>query len=177
MTDSPHNHGRVIVVMGVSGSGKSHIGRAIAERLGASFHDGDDYHPDDNVQKMRAGTPLTDDDRMHWLDRLNALAREVLDEGEQTVIACSALRRAYRERLAGGDPRVMFVFLDGSFETIRERLCGREDHFFPESLLRSQFDTLEPPTADEAIRVDIDAPAERVVETALHALDARHSSA
>ncbi len=177
MNDSTRPAGRVIVVMGVSGCGKSHVGEAVAARLGAPFHDGDDYHPAENVARMRAGKPLTDDDRMHWLDRLNALARDTLDRGGETVIACSALRRAYRERLAGGDPRVMFVFLDGSFETIRERLCGREDHFFPESLLRSQFDTLEPPTADEAIRVDIDAPAERVVETALHALDVRRTSA
>ena len=140
----------MLVVMGVSGSGKSTVAAQVAGRIGALYLDGDDLHPPENVAKMRAGTPLTDTDRWPWLDRV---AKAMIDEraaGHGVVAACSALRRDYRDRLrAGTGGQARFIFLDASFALIHARLAVRVHHFMPEALLRSQFDTLEPPGPDE----------------------------
>lgn len=141
-----------IVVMGVSGTGKSTLALRLAEASGCPFLEGDDYHDDDAVEKMRGGAPLADEDRWPWLDRLGrALAREAAQHG-RAVAACSALKRAYRERLAaasGGGMR--FVLLDTDRDVLLRRLCEREGHYMPASLLDSQLRTLERPAADEPV--------------------------
>jgi gluconokinase len=157
----------IVVVMGVSGSGKTTLGKLLAERLGCEFLDGDDFHPPENVAKMTAGTPLADEDRWPWLERLNALLRERHD----AVLACSALKEAYRERLAAGLKRCEVVFLKGDFDLIRARLEERRHRYMPATLLQSQFATLEPPAG--AIEVDVAEPPGRCVETILAALAVR----
>ena len=152
----------IAVVMGVSGSGKTTIGSAAAARLGWQFLDGDDFHPPENVAKMSAGKPLTDDDRWPWLDRLNAELRERETRGESAMLACSALKQAYRDRLSRGLTDWRLVFLDGSFELLRQRMKERKHRYMPASLLQSQFATLEPPA--DAIRIDVAEPFERCVE-------------
>ena len=150
----------VIVVMGVSGCGKSTVGRLLAERLGWVFQEGDDLHPAANVAKMRAGVALTDEDRRPWLDRVAGWIEGRLVAGESGVIACSALKRAYRERLArpGG---VVFVYMRVDRHTLEERLAGRRGHFMPAALLPSQLATLEDPGPDESvIRADAKLSAE-----------------
>ena len=134
--------------MGVSGSGKSVVGQALARDLGWPFFDADDFHPPENVAKMAVGTPLTDADRWPWLDRL-ALEMGAIDKrGDNAVLACSALRQAYRDRISrAGDVR--FVHLAGDYDTIAKRIAARPHHYMPVSLLKSQFDALEEPTADE----------------------------
>ena len=142
----------IVVVMGVSGCGKSTVGAALAEALGWPFLDADDFHPPANVAKMAAGVPLTDDDRWPWLDRIADALAAATREGGDVVLACSALKRAYRERLARtGD--AVFVHLRGDAQTITERLAVRRHRYMPASLLASQFATLEPPP--DAIDVDI----------------------
>ena len=152
----------IALLMGVSGSGKTSIGAALAERLGWPFLDGDDFHPPENVAKMKSGTPLTDDDRWPWLDRLNAELRTREARGENAVLACSALKQAYRDRLSSGLANWRLVFLHGSFELLRRRAEERKHRYMPASLLQSQFDTLEPP--EEAIRIDVAEPLEHSVE-------------
>ncbi|MCK1641150.1 gluconokinase [Bradyrhizobium sp. 157] len=151
--------------MGVSGSGKSTIADHLAKRLGWRYEDGDRFHPPDNVAKMSAGHPLTDEDRWPWL---RAIADEIdrrAASGEHAVIACSALKRAYREILVHGRDDVRIVFLDGTLDLIAERLAARKGHFMPPGLLASQFRTLEPPGAGERpIIVSIDAPVENIVD-------------
>lgn len=145
----------IVVVMGVTGCGKSTVGEALAASLGWRFLDADDFHPPANVAKMAAGTPLTDEDRWPWLDRLAAELRAIGDAGGHAVLACSALRQAYRDRLAtAGDVR--FVHLSGDMPTIAERLAARQHRYMPPSLLASQFATLEPP--GDAIVVDVRDP-------------------
>lgn len=144
----------ILVVMGVSGCGKSTVGEALARDLDWPFLDADAYHPPENVAKMAAGTPLTDEDRWPWLDRIAAELQAILARGGHAVLACSALRAAYRERLArAGDVR--FVHLRGDYDTIAGRLAARRHRYMPASLLASQFATLEPP--GEALDVDIRA--------------------
>jgi gluconokinase len=145
----------IVVVMGVSGCGKSTVGEALAESLGWRFLDADDFHPPANVAKMAAGTPLVDEDRWPWLDRLAAEMRAINAGGGDAVLACSALRQAYRDRLAAaGDVR--FVHLAGDLPTIAARLASRRHRYMPQSLLASQFATLEPPA--DAIAVDVRDP-------------------
>ncbi|PRH76508.1 gluconate kinase [Streptomyces solincola] len=137
----------LVAVIGVSGSGKSTIGRALARELAVPYAEGDDFHPESNVAKMRAGTPLTDQDRMPWL---HAVADWLADHAaEGGVVACSALRRGYRDLLAAAAPGVFFVHLHGSAELIGARMAERHGHFMPSSLLRSQLDTLEALQHDE----------------------------
>lgn len=143
----------VLVVMGVSGVGKTTVGVAVATRLGWEFADADDYHSPANVEKMRSGRPLDDDDRQPWLEALHALAQDRLRQGSSLVLACSALKQKYRATIAGGDPRVRFVYLKGSFELLRERLAARHGHYMPAELLQSQFDALEEPA--DAFVVDV----------------------
>ena len=141
---------RAVVVTGVSGSGKSTIGKLLAPALGATFVEGDDYHPSSNVAKMRSGTPLTDNDRAPWLDTLGQVVGEHCRGGQSVVLACSALRRRYRDALARAACReLVFVHLAMTPAVLETRIKGRKQHFMPPSLLQSQLDTLEPLEADE----------------------------
>jgi gluconokinase len=142
-----------VVVMGVTGVGKTTVGRLIAERLGARFVDADDFHPPANVAKMRAGIPLDDDDRQPWLAALNAHLREAARRGDSVVLACSALKSAYRERLREGLPDLKLVHLVGARELIVERLGARSGHYMNPALLDSQIATLERP--DDALSLDV----------------------
>ena len=153
----------VYVVMGVSGCGKTTVGQALADKLGCPFYDGDDFHPAENVAKMAGGLPLDDDDREPWLARLHDLLSEHLVKRETAVLACSALKKKYRDQLRVND-ETRFIFLRGSFDLIWERMQARQNHYMKADMLQSQFDTLEPPGADEALIVDIDQDIERVLE-------------
>ena len=154
----------IVVVMGVSGSGKTTIGKLLAQRLGIEFLDGDDFHPPESVAKMAAGTPLGDEDRRPWLELLN----EKLKEKEKVVLACSALKQSYRDVLARQLARCTFVFLNGDIDLIRSRLVERRHRYMPASLLESQFAALEPP--QNAIDVDVAKTPERCVDQVLAAL-------
>lgn len=154
---------RPIVVMGVAGSGKTVVGQALATRLGRPFVDADDLHPTANVEKMRRGEPLNDDDRAPWLDAVGA----TLAGGSAPVVACSALKRTYRDRLRAAASGMRFVHLHGDRALIAERMAAREDHFMPLSLLDDQLATLEPLDADEhTIVVGIDQPVDAIVDEA-----------
>ena len=154
-----------LIVMGVSGSGKSTIADGLAERLRWTFEDGDRFHPASNVAKMSAGHPLTDEDRWPWLQAIADEIDRVCRAGEHAVIACSALKRTYRDILVHGRNDVRVVFLNGTQELIASRLARRKGHFMPPGLLASQFKTLERPGANERpIIVSIDAPVERIVD-------------
>ena len=154
------------VVMGVSGSGKSLIGAAFANALGVDFVEGDQYHPAENVERMAAGVPLTDENRAGWLRALAARIREAKDAGTGLVMACSALKRSYRDILRAEAPELQFVFLQGPRPLIADRLAGRRGHFMPPSLLESQFATLEEPSPDEDAWVcDINQSPEDIVAT------------
>ncbi len=149
--------------MGVSGSGKTTIGRAVAERLDAPFIEGDDFHPSANRRRLRAGIPLTDADRWPWLDRVADAVVRAHGSNQLVVAACSALKKSYRDHLRNRiDHEVVFVYLRGSFDLISRRLETRSGHFMPADLLHSQFSDLEEP--DRAIVADVDASVERVVE-------------
>lgn len=154
--------GRVgVVVMGATGVGKTTVGRALAERLGAPFLDADDLHPETNVAKMRRGEPLADDDRWPWLDAVGAW----LAAHPDGVAACSALRRVYRDRLRGAAPDVRFLHLLGGADVLDARLTRRTDHFMPASLVASQLDVLEPLDPDEpGLAVDCTLPVPAIVE-------------
>ena len=154
-----------LVVMGVSGSGKSTIAKALGERLGWRYEDGDSFHPKANVEKMKAGHPLNDNDRRPWLQAIADEIDRACNANERLVIACSALKRAYRNILVHGRDDVVIVYLDGGLELIAERLNQRKGHFMPAGLLDSQFDTLEPPRADEhPLVVSIDASVATIVD-------------
>lgn len=155
---------RAIIVMGVSGCGKSTVGRVLADRLGYVFLDADDYHPTSNVEKMRAGVPLDDEDRVPWLEGLVGLLDEHARRGLGVVLACSALKARYRRWLSSGKAVPRFVYLEGPASVIAARLEARSDHFMPTSLLESQLNTLEVPTS--AIVIDIDQPVEGIVDKA-----------
>ncbi|MDB5655616.1 MAG: carbohydrate kinase, thermoresistant glucokinase family [Tardiphaga sp.] len=166
-----------LVVMGVSGSGKSTIAQALAERLGWAFEDGDDFHPAANVAKMSAGRPLTDDDRWPWLRAIAAEIDRSSRNGGRIVIACSALKRAYRDVLVHGRDDIRIVYLDGSRELIAERMKSRKGHFMPTGLLDSQFATLQPPGSDEnPIVVSIDASVEAIIDAIIGQMTHRTNS-
>jgi carbohydrate kinase (thermoresistant glucokinase family) len=161
----------IVVVMGVCGCGKTSVGRRIAERMGWIFIEGDDLHPESNKQKMAAGTPLEDADRWPWLDRIVARAREIEVQGGSSIIACSALKRIYRDRLRRAGSDVRFVYLEGDRDLIGARMRARRDHFMPAGLLDSQLATLEPPGASEAAYTfDVALPVERIVDGASAAI-------
>jgi gluconokinase len=154
-----------LIVMGVSGSGKSTIAEALGQRLGWRFEDGDSFHPPSNVAKMSAGQPLTDEDRWPWLNAIADEIARVCEAGEHVIIACSALKHTYRDVLLRGRDDVRFVFLRGTKELIAERLAHRKGHFMPPELLTSQFSTLEPPeTSEHVITVSIDETVEAIVD-------------
>ena len=167
-----------LIVMGVSGAGKSTVGEALAARLGWRYEDGDSFHPASNVAKMHAGHPLTDEDRWPWLRAIAAEIDRVCQAGSHVVMACSALRRTYRDVLLHGRKDVRLIYLDGTEPLIGDRLGHRKGHFMPPGLLASQFATLEPPGADEhAVRVSIDAPVETIVDDVLDQLGLGRSEA
>ena len=163
---------QVLVVMGVSGSGKTTIARALAARLGWPYQEGDDLHPASNVAKMHAGIPLTDADRAPWLALIAAWIDARLAAGEPGVVTCSALKHAYREVLVGDRPHVRVLYLHADRMLIARRLAGRHGHFMPPSLLESQIATLEEPTPDEhALTVDVDGEADDVVDAVIRGLE------
>ena len=178
MSDSGAPAPRAIVVMGVSGCGKTTIGERLASALDWRFVDGDDYHPQANVAKMRAGTPLDDDDRMPWLDRLNAVLRHALARDERVVLACSALKGRYRAALAERVPTLAFVHLDGDPDLIAARIAARSHRYMPAALLASQLAALERPAG--AITIDVAPEIDEVVaaiRAALPGLAARNGAA
>jgi gluconokinase len=158
----------ILIVMGVSGSGKSTIGEALASRLNWPFHDGDSFHPPANVEKMRQGIPLNDTDRRPWLEAIREFMQHSHARNQNAVIACSALKSTYRDLLLQSEPWVRFIWLHGPRELIAERMQSRSDHFMPPSLLESQLNTLEPPA--NALVADISPSPDTIVETILSQL-------
>ena len=154
-----------LIVMGVSGSGKSTVAELLGKRLGWRFEDGDSFHPPSNVAKMAAGHPLTDEDRWPWLNAIADEIGRICKARDHVIIACSALKHAYRDVLLRGRNDVRFVFLKGTQELIADRLANRKGHFMPPGLLTSQFNTLEPPQASEhVITASIDESVEEIVD-------------
>ena len=145
----------IIIVMGVSGSGKTAVGRELARRLGCPFYDGDEFHPPENIAKMAQGLPLDDRDREPWLVRLRDLIGNHSRQGQTAVLACSALKKGYRDLLRAGGDQMQFVHLQGDFDLIWGRMRRRKTHYMKGEMLRSQFDALETPGADEAWIVDV----------------------
>jgi gluconokinase len=153
----------VYVIMGVSGCGKTAVGQALADALDAPFYDGDDFHSPENVAKMASGVPLNDEDRHPWLSRLHDLLAKHLARNESAVLACSALKTKYRDQLREGNEGVVFVHLDGDFDTIWQRIEARSGHYMKADLLQSQFETLEPPDSDEALIISVAQPVDAIL--------------
>jgi gluconokinase len=167
----------VVIIMGVAGAGKTVVGQSLARRLGGTFEDADDWHSAANIEKMRCGIPLTDDDRVPWIRALSGAIRNWMAERKNVVLACSALRKWQRAALREGIDAVAirFVYLRGTYETIDRRLRLRAGHFMPESLLRSQFETLQEPDPSEALVIDTDQPVATIVECIVASLEQRSS--
>jgi gluconokinase len=166
----------VIVVMGVSGSGKTVVGDALAARLGWAFEDADNFHPASNIEKMRNGEALTDKAREPWIRSLNDAIRNWIKDKQDVVLACSALRKWHRNALREGVPErdsIRFVYLKGTFDEIEERLRLRVGHFMPKSLLESQFAALEEPDSSEVVVVDIGKPVANIVDSIISGNSAR----
>lgn len=170
--DSPRT---ALVVMGVAGVGKTTTAQLLAEHLGWRRAEADEFHPQNNIAKMAAGTPLNDDDRLPWLQSIRDWISERAAAGEDVVLTCSALKRSYREILRAADARVRFVFLHGPSQLVAERMAKRQGHFMPTSLLNSQYGDLEPLQADEdGVTVDLRETPEDIVQSALRALGLAH---
>ena len=166
-----HEQPQHVVVMGVSGVGKTTVATALASRVGYEFAEADDFHPQTNIEKMSAGVPLNDEDRAPWLRALADWMRQRYDEGRSTVMACSALRRRYRDILREGAPDAFFVHLVGDQALLLDRMDHRK-HFMPSALLQSQFDTLEPLEDDEnGVVLDVADPPESLVDRAVEAVE------
>ncbi len=160
--------GRVIIIMGVSGSGKSTIGDILAEKLGYKFIDGDDLHPKANIQKMASGNPLNDEDRSPWLERIRDACYSLENKNEQGIIVCSALKKKYRDQIRDGNKKVIFLFLNGSFDLLLKRMESRTGHFMKASMLQSQFNTLEVPINEsDVITIDIDKSIDEIIKEAV----------
>ena len=160
---------RALIVMGVSGSGKTTIGEMLAEHFDCPFFDADDFHPKENVEKMAQGTPLNDEDRKPWLERLNKLLSEHLERGESVVLACSALKQSYRDLLSSDNDVAKFIYLKGSYDLILRRMQARENHYMKADMLKSQFETLEEP--QNALAIDIDAAPETITAQIIASLE------
>ena len=154
--------------MGVSGSGKTTIGQALSSALGWPFIDGDDFHSPENVNKMSQGIPLSDEDRLRWLDTLSHLLSENYNRGENLVLACSALKRIYRDQLRSNHPNITFIYLEGDIEMIRLRMQAREKHYMKPGMLESQFQILEPP--QNALQINIERPINEIVQEIIDVL-------
>ena len=168
MTQAAKQKPVILVLMGPMGCGKTTIGEMLADRLDRPFYDGDDFHPPENVAKMRAGVALTDADRIPWLQRLHAEIQLWLQQEISAVLACSALRQSYRDMLGIDQKSVIGVYLKGSFELIRQRIRRRQHRYMPDELLRSQFDTLEEPRG--GVTVDISASPAQIVSDIIEGL-------
>jgi gluconokinase len=155
----------VIIVMGVSGAGKTTVGQILAEKLSWNFSDADDFHSSENKAKMNKSIPLTDDDRKSWLESLSKHIGESLECSRPLVLACSALKRSHRAILAQGNEGIFFVYLRGDMDLIKGRLEERKGHFMSPALLKNQFEALEEPTPDDAVHVDISPEPEKIVDT------------
>ena len=164
--------GKSFILMGVSSTGKTSVGTEVAHRLGIKLIDGDDLHPRANIIKMGEGHPLNDEDRAPWLERIRDVAFSLEHKSEVGIIVCSALKKKYRDQIRDGNSNVKFLFLHGSYDVILERMRQRKGHYMKESMLKSQFETLEVPGADEpdVIPIDINAPFGEVVERCIQAL-------
>lgn len=164
--------GKSFILMGVSSTGKTSVGTEVAHRLGIKLIDGDDLHPRANIIKMGEGHPLNDEDRAPWLERIRDAAFSLEHKSEVGIIVCSALKKKYRDQIRDGNSNVKFLFLHGSYDVILERMRQRKGHYMKESMLKSQFETLEVPGADEpdVIPIDINAPFGEVVERCIQAL-------
>jgi gluconokinase len=150
----------IFIIMGVSGSGKSTVGKSVSKELGWKFYEGDEYHPAENVQKMKNGSPLNDEDRLPWLLSLRKIIEDAFEKKENIIISCSALKQAYRDILKVND-EVKFIYLKGSYDLIKKRMEVRANHFFKPAMLKSQFETLEEPEA--VIEIDISVATESTI--------------
>ncbi|GFE68014.1 gluconokinase [Chroococcus sp. FPU101] len=155
----------ICILMGVSGSGKSTIGQLLSQKLGWPFYDGDDFHPRENIAKMRQGIPLTDEDRRSWLSTL----RSLIEQNQNAIIACSSLKESYRDYLEGERTDIVWIYLKGSYEEILERMQHRQGHFMQPQMLRSQFATLEEPK--NALVIDISLLPEEIIDRIVNLLD------
>ncbi len=164
--------GKSFILMGVSSTGKTSVGTAVADRLGIKLIDGDDLHPRANIIKMGQGQPLNDEDRAPWLERIRDAAFSLEQKSEVGIIVCSALKKKYRDLIREGNDSVKFLFLHGSFELVLQRMKQRKGHYMKAEMLKSQFETLEIPQADEpdVIQIDIDGTFDEVVERCVNAL-------
>jgi len=159
-----------IVVMGVAGCGKTTVGKALAAALDATFYDGDDFHPPQNIAKMSQGIPLDDDHRQGWLERLRDLISEHIEQNRSIVLACSALKKRYRNLLCEGNAGLRFVYLRGDFDLIWQRMHAREGHYMKADMLRSQFDALEEPSPQEAVIIRINQSPHNIIRDVINKL-------
>jgi carbohydrate kinase (thermoresistant glucokinase family) len=155
----------VIILMGPMGCGKTTVGKRLAEATGWQFLDGDKFHPQDNVEKMRAAIPLTDEDRQSWLEKLRHVIRQQIASGQSAILACSALKQAYRERLGVNQKTVKTVYLKGSYELLNQRIASRQHPYMAKGLLKSQLDILEAP--EDGLTVDISRTPDAIVKEIL----------
>jgi carbohydrate kinase (thermoresistant glucokinase family) len=174
MSNSSVERFAVLIVMGVSGCGKTTIAEILSRELGWEYRDGDEFHPKSNVEKMHSGTPLTDEDRWPWLKAIAAWIDEARRSGEHAIVTCSALKKSYRDILIGERKDVALIYLKGDEELIAQRLSKRHGHFMPQGLLHSQFQTLQEPGPDEhAITVSIAPAPDEIAATILEEIQKR----
>lgn len=167
----------IVIAMGVCGTGKTLIGELLSAQLACDFIDGDTYHSAENKSKMSQGIPLTDEDRFPWLHAIRNVIEDKQNMGQTAVFTCSSLKRIYRDILRGHDENIIFVYLKGSYELLKQRLAERKDHFFDPDLLQTQLDTLEEPDASEAIIIDITHTPKKIVEEISKKLETIHNIA